>query len=219
MTRRGLARAAIALAVVLASCGVPSDKHYAAIRRDDIPFGIADTTTTSTTTTTVSPATTASAPTTTIPTEDVTLYYIVNQKLLPVPRTLRQPGAQPVPPAQVLAALGKGPDETDLPAGLRSAIPAGSIGNVAASGGVATVDLAPSFVQPTPGDTRPAIAPIDQALAFGQIVLTLTSRPGIGQVKFTVGGQPVAPLLSDGSQPAAGTPVSADNYAGLRSSP
>jgi spore germination protein GerM len=123
-----------------------------------------------------------------------------------------------VPPSQVLAALGKSPDETDLPEGLRSAIPPGSITNVVVSGGIATVDLAPAFVQPTPAAGQPPIAPIDQALAFGQVVLTLTSRPGIGQVKFTVAGQPVAPLLGDGSQPLAGTPVSADSYAGLRSS-
>jgi spore germination protein GerM len=217
MTHRlvpGALLAAVALSLVVAGCGVPSDKQYTAIQRDDIPFGIADTTTTSTTTT-LPPVTTAPPVTsTTVPTDSVALYYISGNKLLPVPRPLNKP----VSPDQVLVALQKGPDEKDLPAGLRTAVPAGSIAGVNVAGGVAKVDLAPSFITPTAGPEQPPITPADQSLAFGQIVLTLTNRPGIGQVLFTAQGQPVLPILGDGSQPAAAGPVSADNYAGLRSS-
>ena len=107
--RAGAALAAVVTALVVAACGVPSDKHYAAIRHDDIPFGIGDTTTTSTTTTTIPPATTT--PATTIATEAVTLYYILNTKLAPVPRALPRPArGAAVAPSQVLAALGKSPD-------------------------------------------------------------------------------------------------------------
>jgi spore germination protein GerM len=209
----GALLAAAVLGLVAAGCGVPSDKQYSAIQQKDIPFGIADTTTTSTTTT-LPPSTTAPpVTTTTLPAETVLLYLIYNNKLMAVPRTL----PKPAPPEQVLAALQKAPDEKDLPAGLRTAVPPGSITGVSLAGGQAKVDLAPSFITPTPGPEQPPINPVDQSLAFGQIVLTLTSRPGIGQVVFTVQGQPVLPILGDGSQPAAAGPVSADNYAGLRS--
>ncbi|HEY1282673.1 MAG TPA: GerMN domain-containing protein [Acidimicrobiales bacterium] len=205
--------AAVALSLAVAGCGVPSDKQYSAIQRNDIPFGIADTTTTSTTTTLPPVTTVPPVTTTTAPTDNVTLYFISNNKLLPVPRPL----TKPVGPDQVAVALQKGPDEKDLPAGLRSAVPAGAISAVNVAGGVAKVDLAPLFITPTVGPEQPPITPADQSLAFGQIVLTLTSRPGVGQVLFTVQGQPVLPILGDGSQAASAGPVSADSYAGLRS--
>jgi spore germination protein GerM len=216
MNRRlvpGALLAAVALSLAVTGCGVPSDKQYSAVQRNDIPFGIADTTTTSTTTTLPPVTTVPPVTTTTVPADNVTLYFISNNKLLPVPRPL----TKPVGPEQVAVALQKGPDEKDLPAGLRSAVPAGAISGVNVAGGVAKVDLAPSFITPTAGAEQPPITPADQSLAFGQIVLTLTSRPGIGQVLFTVQGQPVLPILGDGSQPAAAGPVSADSYAGLRS--
>jgi spore germination protein GerM len=214
MRRLVVPAAVVALVVSLAACGVPSDKQYSAIQHDDIPFGIADTTTTSTTTTLPPVTTVPPITTTTVPSEMVPLYFIYDNKLMAVPRAL----TKPVGPDQVLAALQKGPDEKDLPAGLRTAVPAGSISAVSVAGGVAKVDLAPAFITPTAGPEQPPITPADQPLAFGQIVLTLTSRPGIGQVLFTVQGQPVLPILGDGSQPAAAGPVSADFYAGLRSS-
>jgi len=201
--------------LVLAACGLPNDGAYTPIQADALPAGISDTTTTSTTTTTVPLATTTTAPqatttTSTIPTESVSLYYVINGRLQPVPRSL----ALPVAPLAALTELQKGPEERDQPAGLRSAVPAGSIVNVGVSAGVATVDLAPVFVQLTTGTEQLPVPNVDQPLAFGQIVLTLTSMPGIGQVRFTVGGQPQGALVADGS--LVDGPVSADNYASLR---
>jgi hypothetical protein len=86
---------------------------------------------------------------------------------------------------------------------------------VSVSAGVATVDVASAFVQPVTGGDQLPVANIDQPLAFGEIVLTLTGLPGIGQVQFTVGSQPQDALVADGSLVAGR--VSADNYAGLRS--
>ena len=213
----GAAALVTAAGLLLAACGLPNDDQYTAIQPDDVPFGIADTTTTSTTTTTVPPATTTTAPeattttTTTIPTEPVSLFYILNGRLQAVQRPL----PLPVTPQAALAALLRGPEEKDQPPGLRSAVPSGSIGTVTVSAGVATVDVAPAFVQPTAGDGQLPVPNVDQPLAFGEIVLTLTSLPGIGQVRFTVAGQPQAALAADGS--LVDGPVSADNYAGLRS--
>ena len=67
---------------------------------------------------------------------------------------------------------------------------------------------------PTTGTEQLPVPNVDQPLAFGQIVLTLTSLPGIGQVRFTVGSQPQGALAADGS--LIDGPVSADNYASLR---
>jgi spore germination protein GerM len=203
----------VAGALVLAACGLPNDGNYTAIQPGDLPAGIADTTTTSTTTTTLPPATTTTAPqttTTTIPSQPVLLFFVLNGRLQPVAR----PFPLPVLPQTVVDKLEAGPLEQDLPAGVRSAVPANSIGAVTVTGGVATVDLAPNFVQPTTGTEQLPIPNVDQPLAFGEIVLTLTSLPGIGQVRFTVGGQPQGALAADGSLVEG--PVSADNYASLR---
>jgi spore germination protein GerM len=203
----------VAGALLLAACGLPNDDKYTAIQPDALPFGIADTTTTSTTTTTIPPATTTTAPeatTTTIPMETVSLYFVLNGRLQPVTRSF----PVPVTPQAVVNALEDGPLEQDQPPGLRSAVPANSIGTVTVSGGVATVDISPAFVQPTTGTDQVPVPSVDQPLAFGEIVLTLTSLPGIGQVRFTVASQPQGALAADGS--LVDGPVSADNYAGLR---
>jgi spore germination protein GerM len=206
----------VAGALLVAACGLPNDDSYTAIQPDDLPFGISDTTTTSTTTTTLPPATTtttapeATTTTTTIPSQPVTLYYVLNGRLQPVVRSF----PLPVQPQAVLDKLEAGPLEQDLPVGVRSAVPPNSLGAVTVMGGVATVDLAPSFVQPTTGTEQLPVPNVDQPLAFGEIVLTLTNLPGIGQVRFTAGGQPQGALAADGS--LVDGPVSADNYASLR---
>jgi spore germination protein GerM len=193
-------------AMLLAACGLPSDNDASPIKAVDVPFALAETTTTSTTTTTLPPATTTTtvAPTTTtstIATEPLTVWFIFNAKLQPVTRLV----ARPIDTTHVLDQL-RAPTETEQPAGMRSAVPAGSVLNVMLKDGVATVDLAPSFVLNTPNP--------DQALAFGQMVLTLTGRPGVGQVRFTTNGQPQTAILPDGS--TGGGPFSADQYAPLR---
>jgi spore germination protein GerM len=202
--RRTALGLAVLAAVALGGCGLPSDAHPQAIKSDDVPFGLADTTTTSTTTTTVPPATTTTTvptTTTTVPADPVTVWFILNTKLQPVIRQL----PRPVDTSKVLDQLNS-PKESEQPAGMRSAVPVGSVTSVAVSGGVATVDLAPTFVLNTPNP--------DQVLAFGQMVLTLTSRPGVGQVRFTTSGHPQQAILPDGS--LSTDPLSADRYAALR---
>jgi hypothetical protein len=49
-----------------------------------------------------------------------------------------------------------------------------------------------------------------QLVAIAQIVCTLTSQPGIGQVAFTLDGEPVDVPKGDGSTTSA--PVAADDY-------
>jgi spore germination protein GerM len=71
-------------------------------------------------------------------------------------------------------------------------------------GGIARVDLSPE-VSALPAD--------EQLLAVAQIVCTLTGRPGVGQVSFTLQGARLAVPKGDGS--LVNSPVARDDYAGL----
>ena len=57
-----------------------------------------------------------------------------------------------------------------------------------------------------------SIKPNEQRLAIAQIVLTLTSQPGIGQVTFSVGGKAIGVPRGRGDIAGAGTPVTFDDY-------
>jgi spore germination protein GerM len=177
LVRTGVAvsLAGVVLALTLAACALPSDDAYRPIE-GDLPFGLADTTTTSTTTTTLPEATTTTVQptTTTAPTtEMVDVYFVAGSSLEPVERE----GPPDVTLAQVLSLLQTppGPDET----GLRTSIPSGAISGATVARGKATVDLTPSALSQ---------AGNEQLFQIAQIVLTLTGRPGIGQVDFRVPG-------------------------------
>ncbi len=71
-------------------------------------------------------------------------------------------------------------------------------------GGIARVDLGPA-VSALPGG--------EQLLAVAQIVCTLTGRPGVGQVSFTLEGASLAVPKGDGS--LVTSPVARDDYASL----
>jgi spore germination protein GerM len=166
------------LAVSLAACGLPGEGDLEEIDPADLVGLDQTTTTSSTTSTTGAPTTTlGSAPietTTTIATEQVTLYYLAGSQLVPVTQTLTRPASL----QQVLLALEAGPPSGDLGVGLESLLPAGLTNQVTEVGGVATVDLN--------DEVFADIADADQRAAIAQIVLTLTERPGVGQVRFTL---------------------------------
>jgi spore germination protein GerM len=204
---------ALAGALALGACGLPTDRRYAPVASDDVPADLSATTTTTTTspttTTTIAPAPTTTVPpstTTTAPNEPVTLYFILNHKLVPVQRDLPKPLSLDA----VLGALSQGALGHDRPGyvGLRSSLPSSAIRGVKMSGGVATVDLDPTFFEQVTSAT-------EQINAFGQVVLTLTDRPGVGQVKFTTAGAPQAIVRANGEALPADTPISRDDYASL----
>lgn len=192
----------VAGGLVGAGCGVPEDSGFEAVNSNDIPFRLADSTTTTTTIpTTVAPSTTLPpSTTTTAPSEDVAVYFVVGRRLRPVLRSM----ARPASPVDTLVELQRGPLEEDEPVGLRSSILPEMLGAVTVTGGLATVDLAPTIL----GLSAP-----EQVLAFGQLVATLTARPGIGRVAFTIDGRPVNPPRADGS--LAPDSVSCDDYIDL----
>lgn len=187
------------------ACGLPDDETFSPISRDD-RFGLSQTTTPTTTTTTAptttvdATTTTAAVTTSTLVTELVDLYFITGRQLTGVATAL------PLEPAlsQVLAALLKGPPEGGLGSGLRSALPADETLTVTSEAGIATVDL--------PATIFTTLDPADQRLLLGQVVLTLTDRPGVGPVVFTLAGQPTRVFRGDASLTEPGQAVSRDDY-------
>jgi len=199
---------AAAAGLLLAACGLPGDRDFRAASPDEIQFGLDQTTTsTSTTTSTTVVATTALATTTSVAAEAVAVYFATGGKLVLVERVR----PRPVEPTDALRLLLAGPLPTDDPAGLRTFIPAGTVGDVVVSEGTATVDLDPTFLERLSN-------PQQQALAFAQLTFTLLGRPGIGRVAFVSGGQPLNPILPDGSLASAGS-VSAESYRDLLLNP
>jgi len=188
-------------AVTVAGCGTRTRTTYEALAP---PGDLSEVTTTTTSTTVATTAATTIVPTTTVPTELVALYFVGIGQL----RRTERSRPRGVSVSEVLDLLAAGPDPASPT--LRSAIPATPrvLNRVTVSGGVATVDLNPA-VRDLPRS--------EQSFAFGQIVLTLTERPGVGQVRFTLGGSPLAAFLPDGSQRDA--PVAKEDYQILLSSP
>jgi hypothetical protein len=213
--RRLVAASALAIGVVIgAACGTGDDGAFERIDSKDL-FGLDQTTTTSTTTTTttvpessvpVPPST--SMPSTTVPTEPIELYFVSGNQLDVVIGNLsRDPSA-----IRVMALLEDGPPPGEAGLGLRTFVEAGLISSVRESGaGFAAVDFA--------GEAFDDIEDRDQRLAIGQIVLTLTRRPGIGQVQFSLEGEPLAVPGGDGVQTDPGQSVSREDFEDLLSDP
>jgi hypothetical protein len=214
MTRRGgVSRALTPLAVaVLATvgvvaCGVPSGGEFLQIEEGQIPYGLAETTTTTrpptTTSTTRPPMTTSTTvveTTTTLALEDVRLYFLTGLQLVPIQRSL----AAPATPSQVLAALVEGPPTGESGVGLRTALPVTNDIVVTVERGVATVDLPAGYVD--------EIAASEQRRAIAQIVLTLSVLPRASFVVFLEAGEPLAIPRGRGDLSAPGEPVTFEDY-------
>jgi hypothetical protein len=206
--------ASLALIVVAASCGIGGDDNLHQINDDDL-FGLDETTTSSSSTTTTVPPVPSVQPTigvtsTTVATESVQLYFLDGNRLQPVTIDL----AGTATPSRVIAALEDGPPAGPLGIGLRSLLPEPStavpalVNSVEPSSlGYATVDLASSAFQ--------LIDAADQRAAIAQIVLTLINRPGIGQVRFNLDGEPMPVPGREGLQIPPGQSVTLYDYQSL----
>jgi spore germination protein GerM len=208
-----------AIAGIAVACGIPDSGNVSRIP-DDKVGALDDTLPTTSTTTTTIPATTLEptttttpiATTTTIATEDVTLYFINSGGIL-VPYT--RPLLKGASSGQVLSALQEGPPPGDIGVGLRTAIPRETAAKLRVSedgSGVATVDLPINFYDEV-------VEPEDQILAFGQIVLTLTEVGRVGQVMFTMGGNPTGVLRGAGDLSQPGQPLPPRDYFPLLEAP
>lgn len=167
--RRRITGLAILLIVVPVACSVVDEGK---VEHIDPPFGLDDTlpsSTSSTSTTVLETTTTGAIPPTTLPTESVTLYFVTNGQLAP----LLQPLPTPVTLQTIIAALQLGPAGD----GLRTVVPSEVDIRVTTDGsGVATINLPPDFFELVPLPS--------QRLVIAQLVLTITSSRGIGQVVF-----------------------------------
>ncbi|MGE0879587.1 MAG: GerMN domain-containing protein [Acidimicrobiia bacterium] len=198
MTDLSLRVLALALAgSLLAACGVPGQDRATTLGAPVVPSDLVDTTAVETTVA-VTTTTTVVEPVvpTTFPGEAC---YLKDGRLVRLPRTY----ALPADPADTIRALLDGPTATETrQLGVRSAlrreskIRAGTV-----SGGTVSVELGTAF-----GDLP---AP-EQLLAVAQVVCTLTSLPGVGQVAFTLDGRSVDVPRADGSK--VSRPVSRSDY-------
>lgn len=132
------------------------------------------------------------------------LFYVRDGALVP---TIDEVAVNPTL-NEVLAALVTGPVDELAESGFRSAIGGPEVvRGVSLSAGVATVDLTTAYTQIPVGD---------QVFGLGEIVLTLTAQPGVGQVRFTLEGQAIDVPRADNTVVAG--PVSRDDYDALLAS-
>lgn len=200
--------ASVAL-ILLSSCGVPNTNEFTKIADANIPFELnATTTSSSTTTTTLAPDLpmpgegTGNIPPEII-NETVELYFITANRVLATKIQI----ASPATTSQVLAALIAGPPIGDAGLGLRSALSTALTATIDVSKGIANIDADAVLLD--------GLSPIDQRLAIAQLVLTFTSRPGVGQVVLSIEGSQIAIPRGRGDLAKPGTPVSFEDYSSL----
>jgi spore germination protein GerM len=210
---RRVAALAAAITALTGGCGIGGGGNLQQIRSEDLA-GLDQTTTSTTTTTTTTTTvpidtsagtTTSAATTSTVATEQIELYYVAGSVL----ESVTQEVFRGISPFGVLRALEAGPPPPDVNVGLTSVLPVGLTRGVTESGtGVATVDLVGEIFENIEGGD-------EQRQAIAQIVLTLTRRPGVGQVRFTLDGEdlPVPKRGNVLSEP--GEPVSRLDYESL----
>ena len=172
-----------AIGVVTASCGVPDHSRAQRINAADVPFGLAEPA--PTTTTAPFPPPDSGLLSDGEMTEAVTLYFAQDARFVAVNRAI----GPPLTLNAVVDALSQGPLPQDGAEGTRSVIGTGDVEQVTSRAGVATVELGSKF---------PELPPAEQRLGIAQLVLTLTDRPGIGQVAFAINGQPADVPRADG---------------------
>ncbi len=177
----------MAALAALAACGVPRDSTATKIRAKQVPFDLLNRNRGA------DAADTAG--------EAASVFFAKSGQLVSVARPL----APSASPQVLLNMLRRGPTTGEVEAGLRSALLGQNLARVVSVvAGTATVDLRSAF------STLPSA---DQFLALAQLVFTLTGRPGIGQVRFTLERQATDVPLSDGS--LVRRRVSRDDYEGV----
>jgi hypothetical protein len=194
--------ATVSAVAVLAACGTPPEVSPRLVAADELQFDPADTSTSTSSTTT--PVTQAVGTLPDPAMQMVTVYFVdEDDRLVPVQRELRAPPDL----TSALGALLNEPNQLEQSVGLRSTLPPGAVVRVNLDRGVAEVALKPSLFD--------EILTRDQVLAFAQLVLTLTSQPGVGQVRFTSGGETLSVPRGDGSLTRPGMPLTFEDYAEL----
>jgi spore germination protein GerM len=162
---------ALAAALIMSGCGLPSDGHARALDPSAAPYRVltrdhAD----------VPPGT-----------HRVVVFLVRDDALVPVPRRIREAPD----PASVLTVLSAGPTEQEQADGLASALPPDAdVRVVDRANTVVVVDL------PAAPDTSNRS---DAVLGYGQVVLTLTALPSVTGVRFEQDGKALQVPGADGA--------------------
>lgn len=195
------AMALFALTVGAISCGVPEEGRFIPLDESQVPDALIVTTTlASTTTTLAAPPENTSTTVADVLYESVELYFVSANRVVRSERRI----VSPATPTQVLDTLLAGLDNQTESAGLRSALPRGLTATIDVRRGVARISSTAPFLS--------ELEPSDQRLAIAQLVLTLTRRPGIGQVIFSVDGVDIQVPRGGGDLTAPGAAVTYDDY-------
>ncbi|MFZ2012719.1 MAG: GerMN domain-containing protein [Nocardioides sp.] len=181
--------------MLLAGCGVPGAGHVRTVDADSVPYHLLE------------PDWSASVSTDSgsVPRRvPVVFWLLADDHLVPATAggSCRQPSVRVI--RRLLAELAVGPTQEARASGRSSALPSSTglrlLGFV---GGLAQVELDPST----------AISADRLPLAVGQLVLSLTSSPGVRKVALFSSGEPVQVPLPGGALTTRA--VSAEDYASL----
>lgn len=186
----------LGLVLALASCGVPVDDHASTAGADEVPYGLLESTSSTTSSTTSVPERRSTS---------VAVWFLFRGGVVPLMRAL----PSPVELDAVAAALLDGPTAGEASLGARTAVPAPEPTEAAPSweldGRTAVIELPSGLAQ---------LAPQEQLLALAQIVFTATELGQVDDVRFESDGEPVAVPRGDGSVTEA--PLRRADYGQLR---
>lgn len=181
MSWRRFALVPVAL-VTISACGVPLQDRASRVDGDRVPFGLL-----------ASPTTTSS---TAPPSRAVRVCYHEGDRVVTVERQV------PADPDAVLDAYRNGPTPEERDRGVYSAAFDRRVAvRVTHARGIATVELAPEFAEAQVAS---------QLDVLSELVCTLTSQPGTGQVAFSLAGDRIGVPRGDGS--ISSDPVTRDDY-------
>lgn len=190
MRLRILAGLAVAGALLLPACGLPNEDTATPAGADEVPFGLLE-------------EDPPQPPTTALPpTGPVTTIYLLDpsgERLIGVERAVPEGGD--LSPSDIIDILLLGATASETNAGVHTELSRDAVTTVNLAGGVANVDLEEEFAELDGATQRRALA---------QLVYTLTSRPGVGRVSFTLAGQPIEVPRGDGTLTSGS--VSRDSY-------
>ena len=192
--------------MVITACGLQTDSE--ATLFGDIPYGLAETSTS--TTTAFAPNPERGTTTTTVVVDQQTVDVVYVRRFTRELESIQVDLSFPVSGRDLLDQLSNPP--VDAQPELETEVSRGLVLSFGVERGLATVNLSRSAINQR-GSAQ-------QRRAIAQIVLTLTlftsDEGGIGQVIFLVGGQPISvyvPLLGANSEP--GQPVAWTDYSQL----
>lgn len=186
------AAAAGALALIVAGCGLPGDTEVRAVDATSVPYHLLD-----------PEARPRPGQTGPVLAGTPVVFWLVRDDEL-APTAVAVSCTDPVDDVvgRLLALLAAAPDDVARSAGRSSAIPSSSeLDLVGVADGVALIEFDPATS--LTADRLP--------LAMGQLVLTVTSAPGIEAVRVGASGDTVEVPLPGGA--LTDRPVTADDYA------